>query len=163
MDFSQHWSVLTSPKSVYYGIFLVIPLTFIHLPWYWIIFGFLLSHFVEGFTLAIVFMLAHIVEGTEFPEPRSDGSIDMTWAELQMHTTSNFAIRSSAVNYLFGGLNFQIEHHLFPNICHIHYPAISSIVRQASQAHDLPYLEHRTFFGAIISHGKVLRKMGRPW
>lgn len=149
-------------KSIYYLIFLVIPLVIVEFQWYWIVFGFILSHLVEGFTLAIIFMLAHIIEGTEFPEPDPDGSLDMTWGELQMYTTSNFATRSIVVNYLFGGLNFQIEHHLFPNICHIHYPAISRIARQASKAHNLPYLEHRTLLGAITSHCRMLRKLGRP-
>jgi len=148
-------------KAVYYTIFLVIPLVVIDLSWYWIVFGFILSHLVEGFTLAIVFMLAHIIEGTKFPEPDADGTLDMAWSELQMHTTSNFAIGNRVVNYLTGGLNFQIEHHLFPKVCHIHYPAISKIVKETSKEHNLPYLEQPTFLGAIASHCRVLRKMGR--
>lgn len=147
-------------KALYYVVFLVVPLLVIDLQWYWILFGFVLAHFVQGLTLAIIFMLAHIIEGTAFPEPGPDGQLDMSWGDLQMHTTSNFAVRNPIVNYLFGGLNFQVEHHLFPKVCHIHYPKISEIVRQTSRAHNLPYLEHKTFLGAIASHRRVLRQLG---
>lgn len=147
-------------KILYYCVFLVIPLVFIALPWYWILLGFFLAHFVEGFTMAIIFMLAHVIEGTEFPEPDADGSVNLSWGALQMHTTSNFAVNNPVINYLFGGLNFQIEHHLFPNICHVHYPKISQIVRQTSRAHKLPYLEQATFFQAIASHGRILKELG---
>ena len=132
----------------------------IQLPWYWILFGFICAHFVEGFFLAIIFMLAHVVEGTAYPEPGPDGKIDMPWADLQMRTTSNFAIKNRLVNYLFGGLNFQVEHHLLPKICDVHYPRISKIVKQAAKDHNLPYLEHKTFFGAIASHARILKKLG---
>ncbi|GJM34719.1 MAG: fatty acid desaturase [Saprospiraceae bacterium] len=149
-------------KAIYYTVFLVIPLLVIDFPWYWILAGFFAAHFVEGFTMAIIFMLAHIIEGTSFPEPGPDGKVDMPWADLQMYTTSNFAAKNPVVNYLFGGLNFQIEHHLFPMVCHVHYPKISEIVKQTAKEYNLPYLEHETFFGAIGSHVRVLKKFGSP-
>jgi linoleoyl-CoA desaturase len=149
-------------KAIYYTLFLVIPLLVVELPWYWIIFGFLAAHFLEGFTLAIIFMLAHIIEGTSFPEPGPDGKVNMPWADMQMHTTANFAIKNPVVNYLFGGLNFQVEHHLFPKVCHIHYSKISKIVKQTAKDHNLPYLEYKTFFGAIASHTRLLRQFGHP-
>jgi len=149
-------------KSIYYTLFLIIPLVVIDLAWYWILFGFVISHFVGGFTLAIIFMLAHIIEGTEFPEPDTDGKVDMPWANFQMHTTSNFATNNRVVNYLFGGLNFQTEHHLFPKVCHVHYPKISHIVKETAKKHGLPYLVQDTFFGAIASHTRLLKKFGRP-
>ncbi len=153
---------LFSYKIFYYIVFLVIPLVVIELPWYWILFGFVAAHFVEGFILAIIFMLAHVIEGTSFPKPGPDGKIDMAWADLQMITTSNFAVNNKIVNYLFGGLNFQVEHHLFPKVCHVHYPKISKIVRETAKDHNLPYLEQRTFFGAIASHARILKKFGNP-
>lgn len=147
-------------KTIYYTIFLVIPLLVIDLPWHWILIGFLAAHFVEGFTLAIIFMLAHIIEGTSFPEPGPNGEVEMSWAEMQMHTTSNFAISNPVINYLFGGLNFQAEHHLFPKICHVHYPKISAIVKQTALEHNVPYLEQKTFLGAISSHLRTLKRFG---
>ena len=131
-------------KAVYYSIFLVIPILVINLPWYWVVFGFVAAHFVEGFTMAIIFMLAHVIEGTSFPEPDENGKIDMPWADMQMHTTSNFATSNPLVKHLTGGLNFQVEHHLFPKVCHVHYPAISKIVRETAAEYNLPYLEQKT-------------------
>jgi len=148
-------------KAVYYTIFLVIPLVVIDLAWYWILLGFVAAHLVEGFTLAIVFMLAHIIEGTAYPEPKENGQVGMPWADMQLYTTANFAIRSKVINFMFGGLNFQVEHHLFPNICHIHYPKIAHIVKETAHEHGLPYLEFRTFTGAIASHVRMLKKFGR--
>ena len=118
-------------------------------------------HAIEGFTLAIIFMLAHIIEGTEYPIPDKEGKVDMAWADLQMHTTANFATKNKLVNFLSGGLNFQIEHHLFPNVCHIHYTKISQIVKATALEYNLPYIEHPTFFGAMASHTRVLKKLGR--
>lgn len=148
-------------KALYYCLFLVLPLLLLPFPWYAILLGFAVLHFVGGFTMAVIFMLAHIVEKTEYPEPDQSGKIGFSWAELQMHTTANFAIRSRVVNYLFGGLNFQVEHHLFPKVCHVHYPKISEIVKQTAADHNLPYLEYKTFFGAIASHTRALKKFGR--
>ncbi|MCE7991058.1 MAG: acyl-CoA desaturase [Roseivirga sp.] len=148
-------------KAFYYFMFLVLPVLVIDLAWYWIILGFIASHLLEGFTVAVIFMLAHIIEGTKFPEPEENGKLNMPWADLQMHTTANFAIKNRVVNYLFGGLNFQIEHHLFPKVCHVHYPKISQIVKETAKDHNLPYIEHQTFFGAIGSHIRFLKKYGR--
>jgi linoleoyl-CoA desaturase len=148
-------------KALYYSIFIVIPLIMVDLPWYTVLAGFVAAHLIEGITLAVVFMLAHIIEGTEFPEPDEQGNVNMPWADLQMHTTANFAIKNKLVNYLFGGLNFQVEHHLFPRVCHIHYPKIAGIVKQTAHDHNLPYMEYETFFGAIASHIRVLKKFGR--
>lgn len=148
-------------KAFYYFMFLALPIMVIDLAWYWVIFGFIASHLLEGFTVAVIFMLAHIIEGTSFPEPEENGKLNMPWADLQMHTTANFAIKNRVVNYLFGGLNFQIEHHLFPKVCHVHYPKISQIVKETAKDHNLPYIEHQTFFGAIGSHIRFLKKYGR--
>lgn len=148
-------------KSLYYITFLVIPLMLVDLPWYWIVFGFVSAHLVEGITLAIIFMLAHIIEDTAYPEPDSNGKIDMPWADFQMHTTANFAMDNRVVNYLFGGLNFQVVHHLFPKVCHVHYPKLAKIVSETAKEHNLPVIEYDSFFGAISSHTRMLKKFGR--
>jgi linoleoyl-CoA desaturase len=149
-------------KALYYTVFLVVPLIVIDLAWYWILLGFVAAHFVEGFTMAVIFMLAHIIEGTSFPEPDEDGRIDMPWADFQMYTTADFAIKNQVVNYLTGGLNFQVVHHLFPKVCHVHYPKLSAIVKQTAEDHGLPYIEYKTFLGAIASHTRLLKKFGTP-
>lgn len=148
-------------KAVYYTLFLIIPLMVIELPWYWILFGFVILHLVEGITLALIFQLAHVVEGTEFPEPDENGKMADNWAALQMRSTSDFATGYPIINFLFGGLNFQVEHHLFPKVCHTHYTKLAPIVKKTAEEFDLPYHSHKTFLGAIRSHIHMLKLFGR--
>jgi linoleoyl-CoA desaturase len=118
-------------------------------------------HLAEGLVLGLVFQLAHVVEGTDFPMPNEKGNIEEAWAIHQMRTTANFARKSTLANILCGGLNFQIEHHLFPRVCHIHYRPISDIVKQTAEEFNLPYIESETFGGALVSHYKMLKKFGK--
>ena len=76
----------------------------------------------------------------------------------QMCTTANFGMDSFLTSFICGGLNFQVEHHLFPKVCHIHYPAISKIVKETAESMDVPYLYNDTFFTALKSHYQVLKK-----
>jgi linoleoyl-CoA desaturase len=125
------------------------------------LFGFLSLQLIKGFVIGLVFQLAHVVEGTTFPEPNTEGHIDEAWAVHQMCTTADFARKSWLASFLCGGLNMQIEHHLFPKVCHIHYPAISEIVRQTAIEHGVPYLENKTFWSALGSHYQMLKRFGR--
>jgi linoleoyl-CoA desaturase len=148
-------------KAVYYTLFIVVPLIVLNITWWQFIIGFLIMHIAEGLVLGLVFQLAHVVEGTGFPKPTTEGTIEDSWAVHQMQTTADFARGNSIVTFLCGGLNFQIEHHLFPNICHIHYPVISKIVKSTAEAYDVPYIENITFSGALKSHYRSLKKFGR--
>lgn len=145
-------------KFLYYFLFLILPILITDITWWQGIIGFLALHFAQGLVMGLVFQLAHVVEGTEFPLPNSDGNIEDAWAEHQMRTTANFSMKSKVAAFLLGGLNQQVEHHLFPKICHIHYPAISNIVRETALEYKLPYLENKTFFDAMISHYNMLKK-----
>ncbi|PKK36191.1 acyl-CoA desaturase [Siphonobacter sp. SORGH_AS_0500] len=156
---SEYYKLFIS-KAVYYLLFLVIPYLVLDLAWYEIALGFLIMHIAEGLVLGLVFQLAHVVEGTDFPVPDQKGNVLNAWAVHQMYTTANFSPRSGLAAFLCGGLNRQIEHHLFPKVCHIHYPAVSAIVKQTALEHGLPYLENETFAGALASHYQVLKKMG---
>ena len=147
-------------KAIYYTIFLVIPLIVIDLAWWQILFGFFMAHAVEGVTLSFVFQLAHVVEGTEYLEANEEGQLENSWAIHQMMTTSDFAQKNPLANYLFGGLNFQIEHHLFPSVCHIHYHKIAPIIEGAAREYGLPYHNIPTYTGAVRSHLTSLKKMG---
>lgn len=147
-------------KAAYYFLFLILPFMVVDMPWYYILMGFVVLHFVEGLTLAIVFQLAHVVEGAEFPLPDATGNISSSWAEHQMYTTANFARKSWLANFICGGLNFQIEHHLFPSICHIHYKRIAPIVMKTAHEYGLPYNESVTFLGALLSHMRMMRQLG---
>ncbi len=147
-------------KAIYYTLFVVIPFSLIALPWYQILLGFVCMHLVAGITLSLIFQLAHVVEDTEFPEPDVAGNMGENWAVHQLYTTANFATTHPLVNYFFGGLNFQVEHHLFPKICHVHYANIAPIVRQTAQEYGLPYFDNPTFFGAIRSHITTMKALG---
>jgi linoleoyl-CoA desaturase len=129
------------------------------LPW---LLGFLCATLFAGFVLSIVFQLAHTVEHTHFPMPaEEDGKLSDEWAIHQLKTTANFATRNKIVSWLVGGLNFQVEHHLFPKISHVHYPAISQIIRETCREFNVPYIEYPRMRHAIASHVSYLRQMGR--
>lgn len=147
-------------KAVYYSIYIAIPLIVLPQAWWVVVLGFVAMHMVEGFLLAIIFMLAHVVEEASFPLPDTEGKVENSWAGHQLRTTANFACDSNLAFFICGGLNFQVEHHLFPMICHIHYPAIRKIVKETASEFNLPYLEHPTFFGAIRSHRRLLKRLG---
>ena len=117
---------------------------------------------VAGFVLSIVFQLAHTVEQTAFPEvDKISHQLPDEFAAHQIKTTANFATRNKLVSWLVGGLNFQIEHHLFPKISHVHYPAISEIVRKVCLEYKLQYIEYPTMRKAVWAHVRFLRQMGK--
>lgn len=147
-------------KIVYYCAFLILPIFAFDLAWWQVLIGFLCMHFVAGFCLAIVFQLGHLVEGPIFPELSPDHSVNGSWWSHQLCTASNFSTQSRVAEWLFGGLNLQIEHHLFPKVCHVHYRYLSPIVRQTAQEFNLPYHERPHFFSALKSHIRVLKKLG---
>jgi len=124
--------------------------------------GFLIVTFVCGLAISIVFQLAHVVEGTSFHSASPGGTnTKQEWAVHQLASTSNFGTSSKCLYWLLGGLNFQIEHHLFPRISHIHYPAISVFVRDICRNNGVKYHEHASMMDAIISHIGHLYRLGR--
>lgn len=161
LSFGQLLGELTVTKVFYFAYALVLPLIFAPVAWWVTLIGFFIMHFVAGLLLACVFQPAHVMPTTEFPLPDETGSIENNWAIHQLQTTTNFAPRSRYFAWFVGGLNFQIEHHLFPNICHVHYPKLSSIVRKTAEEFGLPYHSEPTFAAALISHGRMLRDLGK--
>ena len=118
---------------------------------------------VLGMVLSVVFQLAHCVKEAEFPLPREDtGRIENAWATHQVETAVDFARRSRVVAWVLGGLNFQIEHHLFPRICHVNYPSISTLVEETCREYGVRYTEHKSFRAGVASHFRWLRRMGMP-
>jgi len=148
-------------KLLYYFLFIALPIIMIDMPWYVVFGGFVLGHMFGGFAIVIIFMLAHVVEEAHFPIPDEEGSIEDTWAVSQMRTTVNFGRKSPLTRFITGGLNFQVEHHLFPKISHAHYPAISEIVKKTAKEHNVPYNELPSFWAALRSHIKFLKKLGQ--
>ncbi|MGB0868345.1 MAG: fatty acid desaturase family protein [Flavobacteriales bacterium] len=157
----QAWREVIFNKIWYLILFLVIPMLVVELPWWQSVLGFVSMHLLCGLTLALIFQPAHVIEDTEFFVPDENLSVENNWAIHQMKTTSNFANKSTWFSWFIGGLNFQIEHHLFPNICHIHYKGISKIVKETALEYGVPYYEHKTFYSAVKSHFVTLHKLGR--
>lgn len=148
-------------KSMYFAYMLVLPLIFAPIaPWI-IIVGFFVMHFVTGVLLSIIFQTAHVMPSSEYPLPNESGEMDNNWAVHQMLTTTNFAPKNRIFSWFIGGLNFQVEHHLFANISHIHYRSISEIVKSTAQEFGIPYHCEPTFARAVHSHGKMLYQLGR--
>ncbi len=155
-DHIEFWGV----KVYHAAVFVVIPI--LAVGWLnWMV-GFLVMSMVAGFVLSIVFQLAHTVEHTEFPVADIEtNKLPDEFAAHQIKTTANFATRNKLVSWLVGGLNFQIEHHLFPKISHVHYPAISEIVRAVCMEYKLQYIEYPTMRKAVWAHVRFLRQMGK--
>jgi len=118
-------------------------------------------HWVAGFILSVIFQLAHVVEGVEQPIQTSDGNIENEFTVHQLLTTSDFGRNNKFLTWFVGGLNFQVEHHLFPNICHVHYKNLSYIVEKTAKEYNLPYNLKPSFGAALSSHVKRLKEHGR--
>ena len=158
---AKEWCVLIAGKLIFLTLAFGLPLM-LH-PWYAVAGFFFATSFVQGVLLSIVFQLAHVVEHADFPMPEGDAKrIENEWAAHQVETTVDFAQNSWLASWYTGGLNFQIEHHLFPQICHAHYPAIAKIVEETSAEYGVKYYSHPTTWSAIKSHYRWLREMGRP-
>jgi len=148
-------------KLTFFALAFVIP-AFFH-PLWGVLACYLLAGGVAGIIISIVFQLAHVVEEAQFPTPNPDtGRIDSPWAIHQVQTTADFAQHNRVLSWFVGGLNFQIEHHLFPRICHIHYPRIARIVEKTCRQHGIRYHAFPSVSSAVRSHYRWLRSMGRP-
>ncbi len=152
---------LVAFKIINITTFLIIPMLVLPMPPWQVFLAYLGFVSATGLTMTVIFQLAHIVEDVAFPLPNEEGRIENSFAKHQLMTTSNFGTRSRLCCFLFGGLNFQIEHHIFPYVCHIHLPKIAPIVKATAKEFGLPYYENGSFFGAIRSHFRTLRKFGK--
>lgn len=160
-EFRNEVSKVILWKLFYYTFALVLPLIIVPLASWVIILAFISMHLVTGFLISTVFQIAHIMPGVEFPMPDENGLIAGDWCLHQMATTTNFAPSSGLLSWLIGGLNYQVEHHLLPNICHIHYKNLSGIVADTAKEFGLPYHSKKTLGGAIGDHIKMLHSLGR--
>jgi linoleoyl-CoA desaturase len=154
------WFKIFLSKVIYWAVIFALPVFVFHIPFMEILWGYLLMQFISGIVLTVVFQLAHTVEGTTHPLPNTDMTIENNWAVHQMNTTVNFSRKNKWISWYVGGLNFQVEHHLFPTICHVHYPQVSEIVKATAIEFGVPYLENETFMDALKSHCNAIIKFG---
>ncbi len=158
----RRWGLfeLIGGKVIFACWAVVLPMVF-H-PWWAALLLFAGTAFVVAVMTSIVFQLAHCVESSAFPSVPSTGKLPNTWAIHQVETTANFSQHNRLLTWYLGGLNFQIEHHLFPKICHVHYPKLSGIVAAVCAEYGVRYNAHNSLFPAMWSHWRWLREMGRP-
>lgn len=157
----QGWdlAIFLAGKVIFFAWALALPLL-LH-PVVYVLLVYLLASFVLGLVLSVVFQLAHCVEEAAFPLPAPEtGRMESAWAVHQIETTVDFARRNWLLSWYVGGLNYQIEHHLFPRICHIHYPALATLVEETCREFGLRYVAHDTFVAGLVSHFRLLRRMG---
>lgn len=147
-------------KAFFITFAFVIPLM-LH-PWWAVLGVYAVASAVIGITLATVFQLAHCLEEAEFvPIPAEGERLERPWAEHQLATTVDFAPHNTFLTWYLGGLNYQVEHHLFPGISHVHYPAIRRIVESVCAEAGVEHKSNPTFLGALASHRRYLKRMGR--
>lgn len=167
-DFGPYQNIQHPPiewfKLIFWKIFfifytIILPVILLNISLIQFLIGYFTFMIVVGFCLGLIFNLAHVVEETEYPLPNEHNQMENSWAVHQLLTTNNFALNNRFLTWFLGGLNYQIEHHLFPNICSIHYPALSTIVQSTAQKYGLPYHCHPTFMQAILSHYRFLKKL----
>lgn len=146
-------------KLLYVAFYAIIPIMFVG--WQVWLVGYLVTNVTLGLTISIVFQLAHVVEKTSFEEAGEKPKvIEAEWAVHELRTTANFAPKNPFISWFVGGLNFQVEHHLFPRVSHIHYPALSKIVMEECNRFNIPYHYYPTMSEAIVSHVRVMKQLG---
>jgi linoleoyl-CoA desaturase len=148
-------------KVFYFAIIIGLPLIFTDFSIWQILVGFIALHVTAGMIMSTVFQMAHVVEGTQQPLPDEDNKIHNDWLVHQLNTTSDFGRKNGLLSWYIGGLDFQIEHHLFQNICHVHYPAIAAIVKETADEYGFYYNLKPTVFHALASHFRRLKELGR--
>lgn len=155
------FALLLASKLIHYGLFIFAPL-WAGIPPPAVLGGFIVMHVIAGSALANVFAAGHLVEGTEIVDPDGEGIVRESWLAHQIRTSCNFATKSPFFFWTVGGLNFQIEHHVFPGICHVHYPALAPIVRRTAAEFGVPYQEYPGLGAALASHVRFLKRLGQP-
>ncbi|MGC4022764.1 MAG: acyl-CoA desaturase [Cyclobacteriaceae bacterium] len=156
----NEWIFVIISKLLYFTYTIALPLILLPVTWWQVLIGFLTMHYVSGFILAIIFQPAHVIDGTEYPVPDDNGNLENNWAIHQLHTTTNFGHKNKLLSWYVGGLNYQVEHHLFPNVCHVHYRNIAPIVEQTAKEFGLPYKSKETFLEALGAHAKLMKELG---
>lgn len=153
--------VLILSKILYFAVLIVFPILYSSFSWWQVLIGFLFMHLTAGIIMSVIFQMAHVVEGAEQPLPNNNDQIHHEWLVHQLRTTSDFAPNNFVLNWYVGGLNFQVEHHLFSSICHIHYKNIAPIVRETALEYGITYNVKSTFIVALKSHIKRLKELGK--
>ena len=151
---------ILSWKLAYYAFILGLPILFSPFGLGEILLAFLALHFVTGLSISLVFQTAHIMPDVEFPQADENGMVEGERMLHQLATTCNYSENSRIFSWMIGGLNYQVEHHLFPDVCHVHYRKIAPIVKATAAEYNIPYHSKKTFFDALKDHFWMLYLLG---
>lgn len=160
-EYQKALASMVAWKLFYYSYAIVLPIILLPFSWGLILLAFICMHFVTGLLVSIVFQVAHIMPDNEFPLPDQDNQIDDNWYGHQFATTTNFSPKSKILFWFIGGLNYQVEHHVLPDVCHVHYKELTDIVKTTAKEYGMPYHEKPSFYQAIKDHTKMLRHLGQ--
>ncbi|WP_340073726.1 acyl-CoA desaturase [Leptobacterium sp. I13] len=160
-DYNKILVSMIAWKLFYFSYAILIPMIMLSAPWWVILLAFVSMHFVTGLLVSLVFQVAHIMPINEFPLPDKEGVMNDNWYRHQFSTTVNFSPNSNILFWFLGGLNHQIEHHILPNVCHVHYKKLAHIVKKTAQEFGLPYNVKRSFIHAIGDHVQMLHSLGK--
>ncbi|HEY2495472.1 MAG TPA: acyl-CoA desaturase [Candidatus Angelobacter sp.] len=152
--------LLFAAKAFYYTYMLVLPLLYLRVKWYSIILGFIVMHLFLGFTLALTFQPNHFTEDSSFPEADAEGHLSNDYIQHIFETTADYARSNPFAAWALGGLNLHVVHHMFPGICHVHYPALTRIIKSTAEEYELTYRENRTITGAFLAHLRWMKILG---
>ncbi|WP_397364878.1 fatty acid desaturase family protein [Olleya sp. R77988] len=160
-EYKKALAAMTAWKLFYYSYALVLPMIMLPFSWYVVLLAFLTMHFITGLLVSIVFQIAHIMPDTTFPLPDAERKMNANWYGHQFATTSNFSPKSKLLFWLIGGLNYQVEHHVLPDVCHVHYKNLTKIVSETAEEFGMPYHVKKSMFQAIKDHTKMLKHLGQ--
>jgi linoleoyl-CoA desaturase len=160
-SFTFHFFKITILRLAYFAYTIALPILLTEATVLTVVLNFFLMHFVAGVILSSIFQPAHVMEISSYSNAKGGEAIPTDWASHQVMNTVNFATKNKLFTWFVGGLNHQVEHHLFPSICHVHYTKLSRIVRETAEEFNLPYHSLPTFRSAIWSHMKMLKQLGK--
>jgi len=163
MQIVKEYGEMVIFKIIFLTYMIVIPMVFLDFAFWQVLIGAFVVEFIAGWILAVIFSLAHVVDKFDLSNhDKFTGTSEDEWTVHQIHNTFDFAVKNKALTWYCGGLNYQVIHHLFPNVSHAHYPKLYDIVKQTANKHGINYQEFDTLREAFISHLVFLRKLGNP-
>lgn len=158
----KEYVILLIGKALYFTNTLFLPMYLLTFPWYAVLGAWVFMHIIPGLTFALIFQVTHIYEGTSFPIPDEEGNIDNNYALHVLETTADFSRNNRLGTSLMGGINVHVIHHIFPKVCHVHYPAITKILKQTCDEFGIEYQENPSFWSAIQKHYIILKELSFP-
>ena len=158
----REYVVLIISKVWYFGATLALPLLVLSAPAWQIVIAWIILHILPGLTFALIFQVTHVYDGTTYPLPDNDGNIDNNYALHVMDTTADFSRQNRLGNWLMGAINIHVIHHIFPTICHTHYPALTRILKEVADEFGIKYQENPNFWVALKKHYQILKHLSKP-